>query len=130
MFVTKRRHEILMAEQRDVWRAHLAEASSHTNAALERVQRAEETTKHCGIALQDTKRRLTIALTQLETVRESETRWRELAIEAHRAVVALQLRHAPPEPIEGEVAQPPSVDRADREAAAALRDAEKVAAHA
>lgn len=57
----------------------------------------------------------TAARQRAEAAALTASHWRVAALEAQRALVALQRRYAPPEPVpEGDLAQPPSVTAADR----------------
>jgi hypothetical protein len=111
----------LLAERSNLWRSRVTDEARIASDAQTRAERAEDTVKATAIALADMKRQLAATQARLDAARESEQHWRDLARRTTDALVELQRRYAPPEPIEGEVEQPKSLDVADRERVQALR---------
>jgi hypothetical protein len=114
MFITRKRHEIALAELRGAQFIHNSETAARITSAAQQADRT-------NAALRDTQRALTIAETQRDANVEMVGHWRTLAIDAVRALTELQTRYAPAAPIAGDVEQPLSVDAADRKTAQETR---------
>lgn len=121
MFITRARHEREIAKM-------LADMAAERDSARDTHDKTARTLAHYSDRNAVLQREVDNAVATRDAARADLAMWRDTAREALRSLAALQLRYAPPEPIVGEVEQPPSVDAADREAVEAAREMAEVEA--